>query len=277
MPSLYVVATPIGNLEDITLRALRVLGEVGLIAAEDTRVTRRLLTRHGIRTRLTSYREHNRAAKLPSLMSALEKVDVALVSDAGTPGISDPGRELVSEASQRGIPVVSVPGPSAVTAAVAVSGLPLDQYLYLGFLPRKRSERRRALERVASERRTMVILEAPHRIRACLEDLREVLGDRLIAVCRELTKLHEEVFRETVSEALAYFDEPRGEFTLVISGGAEETDDGTALNTAREVLAALHQEGAGAKEAVSRAAEESGLSRRELYRLWLQTTPPTDR
>ena len=123
----------------------------------------------------------------------------------------------------------------------------------------------------------MVILEAPHRIRACLEDLRETLGDRPMAVCRELTKLHEEVFRGPVSEALAYFDEPRGEFTLVISGGAEETDDGTALNTAQEVLAALHLEGVGAKEAVSRAAKESGLSRRELYRLWLQTTPPTDR
>ena len=276
MPSLYVVATPIGNLEDITLRALRVLGEVGLIAAEDTRVTRKLLSRHGIHTRLTSYREHNRATKLPSLLSALEQMDVALVSDAGTPAISDPGRELVREASLAGIPVVSVPGPSAVTAAVAVSGLPLDRFLYLGFLPRKRSERQRALEQVASERCTLVILEAPHRLQACLEDLRETLGDRLIAVCRELTKLHEEVFRGPVSDALAFFRQPRGEFTLVITG-AEETDDGVGLEIAQEILAALHQEGVGAKEAVSRAAKKSGMSRRELYRLWLDTKPPTDR
>ena len=269
MPELYVVATPIGNLEDITLRAVRVLGEVGLIAAEDTRVTRKLLARYDIHTPLTSYHEHNKRSKLASLLAALEEKDVALVSDAGTPGVSDPGYELVRAASDAGVRVVSIPGPSAITSAVSVSGLPADRFVYLGFLPRRRSERLRLLESLAGERRTMVALETPHRLRAALEDLLAKLGDRRIAVGRELTKFHEEVFRGSVSEALERFVAPRGEFTLVIEGAAE-SDTVASPEEAGRLLMRYREEGLGARESVARAAGESGVSRRDTYRLWLE-------
>ena len=213
MPTLYVVATPIGNLEDVTLRALRILKEVGLIAAEDTRTTLKLLRRYGIRTRLVSFYEQNRAMRIPYIMEHLKEVDVALVSEAGTPTIRDPGRELVAAANDLGVTVVPVPGPSAVTAALAVSGLPSEQFLFLGFLPRRRKERRELLESVASEPRTLVAFEAPHRLRASLVDLAEILGDgRLVVVCRELTKLFEEVYHGTLVEASAHFSAPRGEY-----------------------------------------------------------------
>ena len=166
MSTLYVVATPIGNLEDVTVRALRVLGEVGLIAAEDTRVTRKLLTRYQIHTPVTSYHEHNKMTKLPSLLAALAEKDVALVSDAGTPGISDPGFELVRTAAEAGFQVIPIPGPSAVTSAVAVSGLPADQFVYLGFLPRRRAERQRLLSSLASETRTLVAFETPPQVQS---------------------------------------------------------------------------------------------------------------
>ncbi|MDP2954543.1 MAG: 16S rRNA (cytidine(1402)-2'-O)-methyltransferase, partial [Chloroflexota bacterium] len=218
MATLYIVATPIGNLEDITLRAIRVLGEVGLIAAEDTRTTRKLLSRYSIKTPLTSYHDHNKESKLPYLLRVLQEKDMALVSDAGMPGISDPGYELVVKAVEEGIQVVPVPGPSAVTTALAISGLPTDQFVYLGYLPRRRGQRRLALQEVSGESRTLVIFEAPHRLRDSMEDIRAVLGDRRLAVCRELTKVYEEVFRGTVSQALEHFTEPRGEFTLVIAG-----------------------------------------------------------
>ena len=269
MPDLYVVATPIGNLEDITLRALRILGEVGLIAAEDTRVTRKLLARHEIDTPMTSYHEHNKRRKLPSLMSALETQDVALVSDAGTPGVSDPGYEFVRAASEAGVRVIPVPGPSAVTSALAVSGLPADQFVYIGFLPRRRGDRVRLLESLVSEQRSVVALEAPHRLRASLEDLLAKLGDRNMTVTRELTKLHEEVFRGSVSDALERFLEPRGEFTLVIEG-ATESNTSASPEEARRLLVGFRKEGLGAKESVARAAGESGLPRREVYRLWLE-------
>ncbi len=280
MPTLYIVATPIGNLEDITLRAIRVLREVGLIAAEDTRVTRKLLERYAIHTPLTSYHEHNKAARLPALLEALAEKDVALVSDAGMPGINDPGAELVAASAERGFPVVPVPGPSALTTAIAVSGLPIEQFLYLGFLPRKPGERRRLLESLASERRALVAFETPHRLGEALRDALDVLGDRRIAVCRELTKLHEEVFRGTISGALAHFQQPRGEFTLVIEGAsAAEAGARPALASAmaeddvRALLARLRAEGLGARQAVSLAMKESGLPRRQVYRLWLEAKP----
>ena len=269
MPALYVVATPIGNLEDITLRALRVLQEVRLIAAEDTRVTRKLLSRHHIRTPMTSYHQHNSRSKIPSLLSTLAEGDVALVSDAGMPGINDPGQGLVSAVARAGVPVIPVPGPSAATSALAVSGLPAEQYVYLGFLPRKRGERQRLLESVASETRALVLFETPHRLRAALQDVGSALGDRRIAVCRELTKLHEEVFRGAVSEALAYFEKPRGEFTLVIEGDKEQK---LAPSTETlEMLEELRSEGLGAKESVARVAELTGLSRRNVYQMWLKS------
>lgn len=269
MPELYIVATPIGNLEDITLRAVRVLGEVGLIAAEDTRVTRKLLARYDIHTPLTSYHEHNKRSKLPSLLAALEEKDIALVTDAGTPGVSDPGYEFVRAASDAGVRVVPIPGASAITSAIAVSGLPADRFVYLGFLPRRRSERLKLLESLATERRAMVALETPRRLRAALEDLLETLGDRRIVVGRELTKLHEEVFRGAVSEALETFIAPRGEFTLVIEGAAESATPASP-EAARELLTRYREEGLGAKESVARAAGESGVSRRDTYRLWLE-------
>jgi 16S rRNA (cytidine1402-2'-O)-methyltransferase len=192
MSILYVVATPIGNLEDITLRALRVLREVKLIAAEDTRKTRRLLDTYDIKTPMTSYYEHNKMTKLDYILEKLKKGDVALVSEAGMPGISDPGYELIVAATRENIRVVPVPGPSAVTTALAVSSLPTDRFVYIGFLPNKSAARRRLLASVAAEPGTIIALEAPHRLDAALEDVLDVLGDRRLSVGRELTKLHEE-------------------------------------------------------------------------------------
>ena len=218
MPALYVIATPIGNLEDISLRALRLLREVKLIAAEDTRTTRRLLNAYDIKTPLTSYHEHSRKAKLEYLLGCLEQEDLALVSEAGMPGLSDPGYELIVAAIGRGISVVPVPGASAVITALVVSGLPTDQFLYLGFLPRRQGQRQRFLSSIVDEPRTIVAFETRHRIREALSDIEEVLGDRRLSVCRELTKVHEEIFRGRVSQAKEHFAEPRGEFSLVIEG-----------------------------------------------------------
>ena len=218
MAILYVVATPIGNLEDISLRALRVLREVKLIAAEDTRKTRRLLNAYNIETPLTSYHEHSKRAKLDYLLGYLEKEDLALVSEAGMPGLSDPGYDLIVAAIERGISVVSVPGPSAVITALVVSGLPTDQFVYVGFLPRRKGQRQRLLRSISDEARTIVAFEAPHRVREALTDIEEILGDRRVSVCRELTKVHEEVFRGRMSQAREHFAEPRGEFSLVIEG-----------------------------------------------------------
>lgn len=270
MRTLYIVGTPIGNLEDITWRALRTLKEAGLIAAEDTRKTLNLLNAYSISTPLTSYHEHNKREKLPYILGRLELEDVALVSEAGMPGMSDPGNELVVGAVERGFSVIPVPGPSAVVTALAVSGLSTRQFLYLGFLPRKESEKRRLLEGIKEQPYTVVIFEAPHRFISTLEILRETLGERKIAVCRELTKLHEEVFRGTVSQALSHFVEPRGEFTLVLEGGENPPRDKPVEE--HQILAEfqrLHQQGVSAKEATEEMSEITGISRRELYRLWL--------
>jgi 16S rRNA (cytidine1402-2'-O)-methyltransferase len=218
MPVLYVIATPIGSLEDISLRALRLLQEVKLIAAEDTRTTRRLLNAYNIKTPLTSYHEHSKRAKLDYLLNYLEKEDMALVSEAGMPGLSDPGYELIVAAIERGISVVPIPGASAVITALVVSGLPTDQFLYVGFLPRRKGQRQRLLSSIIDEPRTIVAFETPHRLREALSDIEEILGDRRISVCRELTKIHEEIFRGRVSQAKEHFVEPRGEFSLVIEG-----------------------------------------------------------
>jgi 16S rRNA (cytidine1402-2'-O)-methyltransferase len=218
MPTLYVIATPIGNLEDISLRALRLLREVRLVAAEDTRKTRRLLSAHNIRTPLTSYHEHSKRAKLDYLLDYLEGEDLALVSEAGMPGLSDPGYELIVAAIERGIFVVPIPGASAVITALVVSGLPTDQFIYVGFLPRRKGQRQRLLTSIAAEPRTIVAFETPHRLRDTLGDIEEILGDRRISICRELTKVHEEIFRGRISESREHFVEPRGEFSLVIEG-----------------------------------------------------------
>ena len=269
MPVLYVVATPIGNLEDITLRALRVLREVKLIAAEDTRKTRRLLTAYDIKTPVTSYYEHNKLNKLDYILEKLKKIDIALVSEAGMPGISDPGYELIVAAGKRKIPVVPVPGASAVTTALAVSGLPTDRFVYIGFLPAKATARRRTLESVASETGTIIAFEAPHRLNDTLADILNVLGDRSLAIGRELTKLHEEVFRGTVSEAIKQFTRPRGEFTLVIEGNP--TPGKTPLAESIESqLRRMYLAGEKAKGAVAAVAAGTGLPRKELYQTWLK-------
>ena len=275
MPTLYIVSTPIGNLEDITLRALRVLREVELIAAEDTRVTRKLLSHYDIHTRLTSFNEHNQSSRIPDLISTLRDTDVALVSDAGTPGVNDPGKALVQAASDAGVQVVAVPGASAVTSAVAVSGIVDEAFIYLGFLPRNRGDRRRLFESLAYECRPVVAFESPNRIRRSLQDIRETLEGRLIVVCREMTKLHEEVFRGTASEALSHFQQPRGEFTLVIEGCNESSDDDSDLDAlASTLLRQLRRQGTGAKHAVSHVTAVTGLSRRQVYQLWLDSAAP---
>jgi len=270
MPTLYVVATPIGNLEDITLRALRVLREVSLIAAEDTRTTRKLLSHYGIKARLTSYHEHNKKAKIPHILDALRHADVALVSEAGMPGVSDPGYDLVAAAAEAGVTVVAVPGPSAVVTALAVSGLPTRQFTYVGFLPRRRGERRRLLSTLATRPQTIVSLESPHRLLTTLADLLAVLDDRRIAVCRELTKLHEEVFRGRISEAIAHFQEPRGEFTLVLEGAPQPAEAVTPPEAVLAALRQLRQQGIAPGQAVTQVAQQFGLPRRQVYRLWLQ-------
>ena len=273
--TLYVVGTPIGNLEDLSLRAARVLGEVALVAAEDTRVTRRLLNHLGARPRLLSFNEHNWRERLEPVLQALESGNVALVSDAGMPGISDPGRELVTAAAARGIRVESVPGPSAVTTALAVSGLPADAFLFLGFLPRRRRDRQDVLRQAVLSPFTIALFEAPHRLRPTLEDIALVFGDRPVAVCRELTKLYEEVYRGKASDALEHFQSPRGEFVVVIAGAEPEQElhqpSEDIEGEARRFLLERRQAGTRSRDAVADAAERFGITKNNAYRLWLKT------
>ena len=276
--TLYVVATPIGNLEDMSPRAARVLRDVALIAAEDTRRTRKLLDRVGARTRLLSYHRHNAPRRTPALLDALREGDVALVTDAGAPGVSDPGAELAAAAAQAGFAVVSVPGPSAVTAALAVSGFAADAFHFLGFLPRTAKARRAALVEVASFAAPLVLFEAPHRLAASLADIAASLGDRRIAVCRELTKAHEEVFRGTVSEAAAHFAAPRGEFAIVVEGAARPARSGSpprrgepwseepeVAERVAEAMAAARASGLSRRDAAAQVARELGVTRRAAY------------
>lgn len=270
---LYLCATPIGNLEDITLRVLRVLQEADLVAAEDTRRTRRLLSHYDIRTPITSYHEHNRRRQGEYLLERLAGgQNVALVSDAGTPGISDPGEDLVRRALDRGIPVVPLPGPSALLAALVISGLSAERFVFEGFLPVHGKERRQRLESLAKETRTIVLYEAPHRLLQTLADLAGCLGERRACAARELTKLHEEARRDTLPGLLAYFKKlpPRGEFVLVVEGapaGAEvETDAAWASLTPGEHVHRLAAgEGLSTSEAIKKVARLRKISRRALY------------
>lgn len=261
--NLFLVATPIGNLDDITLRALKILGTVDLIAAEDTRTTRKLLAHHGLRRPLISFGQHNEARRTEALVAALANGDVALVSDAGTPAISDPGYALVDAAVAAGYRVIPIPGPSAALAALAASGLPSDRFLFLGFLPRRSGERRRRLQEFSGLQATLVVYEAPHRVQETLTDVLAVLGDRRIAVARELTKVHEEVFRGTIAEARSYFEEPRGEFTFVI--GQALSPPVPAENDVVAQAVELHAQGLTAGVIAARLARETGLPRRRIY------------
>jgi 16S rRNA (cytidine1402-2'-O)-methyltransferase len=269
MGTLYLVATPIGNLEDLSPRAVRILREVRLIAAEDTRHTGKLLKHFGIETPLTSYFEHNKLTKLEVILSALAQGDVALVSDAGTPALNDPGYELVRAALEAGHRVSPVPGPSAPIAALTASGLPSDAFLYLGYLPRKSAERRQALQPIAPLPYTLVFLETPHRLKDALADLLTVLGDRQIAVGRELTKLHEEIWRGRISEAIQYFTEPRGEFVLVIEGQREKAGEVWSAERLAAAIRSGKEAGESAAALAARLAKESGWKRREIYKMIL--------
>ena len=270
--TLYLVATPIGNLEDVTLRALRVLGEVSLVAAEDTRTARKLLSHHGVSARVVSYNEHNMKRRTPEILRALGEGDVALVSEAGTPAISDPGYELAAAAIEAGHEVSPLPGASAVTAAVAASGLAAREFTFAGFLPRRSKGRRDLFERLGNQPGAIVFFESPHRMRATLADLAAVLGERRIAVCRELTKLYEEIFRGTATEALDHFDAPRGEFTVVVEGGdgiPREVPEGEV----RAALRKLREGGMSARDAAAQVATETGMPKRRVYALSIEEGP----
>jgi 16S rRNA (cytidine1402-2'-O)-methyltransferase len=272
--ALYLVATPIGNLEDVTRRALRVLAEADVVACEDTRHTRRLLEHFGIRARTVSYHEHNERERAEELARMIEGgATVALVSDAGTPGINDPGYRVVRACVERGLRVVPVPGPSALVAALTASGLPTDEFYFGGFLPARTHARRQRLESVRDLRATLVFYETPHRIAQALSDAREVLGEREAAVARELTKLHEEVVRGRLSELAARFvDESvaRGEMVLLIDREVIKEEGGDAgtspPSSVAERVAALEAEGLDPRAALKRAARDMGLTRDEAYR-----------
>jgi len=264
--TLYIVATPIGNLEDITYRAVRVLGEADVIACEDTRQTRKLLDHYGIRKPTVSYHEHNeteRTAELAARLCAGETV--ALVSDAGMPLISDPGYRLVRAAVENGIPVQPVPGASAALAALAASGLPTDQFHFGGFLPHKPGQRAKMLEALAAEEATVIFYEAPHRILEALDAIAAVLGSRPMVAAREITKLHEEFLRGTAAEIRAQLgarDAVKGEFTLLIGKALEPAPDDTPL---ADAVAALERQGASRMDAIKQVARRRGLSKREVY------------
>jgi len=271
MNTLYLVATPIGNLEDMTLRALRVLKEVRLIAAEDTRTSRVLLQHFEITTPLTSYHEHNKLVKLDAIFAALEAGDVALISDAGTPSISDPGYELVREAIARGYQIVPVPGANAIASALIASGFPTDGYVYLGFLPKKQSARRALLESVRTEKRTLVCYESPHRLADTLGLIAAVMGaERPVCVAREMTKRYEEFYRATAHEAQQRYasENPKGEITLVI-GGAPASSQWDRLRVLEE-LERLLDAGESLSSAARTIAAASGWKKNAVYELGLE-------
>lgn len=271
MGTLYLVSTPIGNLEDFSPRGQRILSEVSLIAAEDTRHSRKLLNHFRIETPLVSYHDHSGASRRGELLEALDAGDLALISDSGTPIVSDPGYELVREAWERGHPVRSVPGPSAVVAALAVSGIAPDKFLFLGYLPRQRKPRLDLLGQHASDPWTLVAFEVPHRIEQAMEDLATILGaEREVAVCRELTKLHEQTLRGTIAQVQRELreDTARGEFTLVVAGAPE--DERWEESRVRAALEDLVARGLQPSRAAREVAELSGWRKNDVYDLTLE-------
>jgi len=266
--TLYIAATPIGNLEDITLRAIRVLKEADLIAAEDTRHTKHLLDRYQIETQLTSYHDHNKEEKAPVLVARLlDGKNVALVSDAGTPGISDPGYFLINLAIDQKIPVVPIPGATAAIAALSVSGMPTDRFIFEGFLPAKHGARLKRLQELTKEERTIIFYEAPHKIIKTVEDMLEVLGDRRAVITRELTKIHEETIRGTLSEMLDHLHTGsiKGEFTIIVHGFSAEQQK-QDIDTAEYLKNLMLHRGLSKKEAITAAAEALGLPKKDVYK-----------
>jgi 16S rRNA (cytidine1402-2'-O)-methyltransferase len=266
--TLYIVATPIGNLEDITLRALRILKEVDLISAEDTRHTRHLLDRYQIETPLTSYHDHNKEEKAPVLVARMLDGDsVALVSDAGTPGISDPGYFLINLAIDQDIPVVPIPGATAAIAALSISGMPTDSFIFEGFLPAKRQARITRLKDLATEERTIIFYEAPHKIIRTIEDMIEIFGNRKAVITRELTKIHEETIRGTLLDIRQHLLDGsiRGEFTVLVHGAAEKPLR-RDIDTAEYLKNLMLYRGLSKKEAITAAARELGMPKKDVYR-----------
>lgn len=266
---LYVVGTPIGNLSDFSPRAQEILSEVDFIAAEDTRVTLKLLNHFDIKKPMVSYFEHNKYQRGEMICQRIGAGETcALVSDAGMPAISDPGEMLVAQCAERGIPVLVVPGPSAVVSALAISGLPTGRFTFEGFLSTAKKSRREHLEEVRGEKRTMVFYEAPHKLLSTLEDMLSAWGNRRIAIVRELTKIHEEVRRITLEEAVTFYREntPKGEFVLVVEGAKPEETEEMTLEQAVELARSLMEQGYSASEAAKEAAKASSLKKGELYR-----------
>ena len=274
--TLYLVGTPIGNLEDITYRAVRILSECDFVAAEDTRVSGKLLRYLEISKPMVSYHEHNRKQRGPELVARmLAGENCALVTDAGMPAISDPGEDLANLCHENGIPVVPVPGPCAAVAALAQSGLPSGKWCFEGFLPTDNKSRKQRLEVLHTETRTCIVYEAPHRLRATLRDLAEALGERRIAMCRELTKLHEECLRMTLPEAVQYYEEndPRGEYVLILEGAPEGADELSEEERMRQALALVkefQQGGMRLKDAVKQAAKQADVRKNALYQKVLE-------
>ena len=269
MSILYVVATPIGNLADTTSRAVEILTAVPIVAAEDTRVTRKLLNHLGISPRLKSLHKHTTPERLDALVTNLESGDMAVVSDAGTPGISDPGSALVSAALEAGHDVIPLPGASALTSALSITGWVFDRFLFLGFLPRKKNDQLAALESAATEPGPIVAFESPHRIKATLDNIDAVMPDRQLVVCRELTKLYEETFRGSAREAFDNFSEPRGEFVLVIQGSGNVAITEISDGEITQALDNLATEGLTGRTLVERVVDLTGAPKNRVYRLSL--------
>lgn len=275
---LYLCATPIGNLEDITLRVLRTLKEVDLIAAEDTRNSIKLLNHFEIKTPMTSYHEYNKIEKAHTLIGKmLEGQNIALITDAGTPGISDPGEELVRMCYEAGVEVTSLPGPAACITALTLSGLPTRRFAFEAFLPMDKKERREILEELKEETRTILLYEAPHRLVRTLEELLEYLGDRTVTLCRELTKKHETASLSTISQLLAFYEkeEPRGECVLVIKGKSREEIKAQAREAWMELSIEEHMEyyesqGMSQKDAMKKVAKDRGVGKREIYQYLIE-------
>lgn len=273
MGKLFLVATPIGNLDDMTFRAVECLKSVDLIACEDTRHSRILLDHYDIKTRTTSYHEHNKYEKAEELVAQMmQGINIAVITDAGTPGISDPGEELVRQAWEAGIEVTSLPGASAVITSLSMCGLPSRRFVFEGFLPPEKKEHREALQRMAGDTRTMVIYEAPHRIKRTLKELLDVLGDRQIRICRELTKKFEEVLAFTITEAMEYFEEtePKGEMVVVIEGLSPEEAKANEAGRWEQMSVQEHvdyyvKQGMNEKDAMKAAAKDRNVSKRDIY------------
>lgn len=270
---LFLCATPIGNLEDITLRVLRTIKEADLIAAEDTRNSIRLLNHFEIRTPMTSYHEYNKIEKARILIEKMQSgMNIALITDAGTPGISDPGEELVRMCYEAGIEVTSLPGPAACVTALTLSGLPTRRFAFEAFLPMEKKERREILEELVNETRTIILYEAPHKLTRTLKDLREVLGNRRMTLCRELTKKHETAFRTTIDDLIAYYEneKPLGECVLVIEGKSrreirEEKAASWEEISLEEHMEIYEKQGLSRKDAMKQVAKDRGISKRDVY------------